>query len=72
MILTVGGEELGYTCGEPDVPVPDICRFDNEEKCFKPYRGMSLYDIYSQMDEKMGYSVCSYGKFAHRSGDKNI
>ena len=61
MFLTVGGEELGYDCGVEDYPVPDICKFDSDEKCFKPFR--NLYEIYSSMDEKMGYSVCSYGKF---------
>ena len=65
MFLTVGGIKTDFQCADADSPVTDICRFDPEEKCFKPFR--SLHDIYPEVGNKMGYSICTFGKQGYNS-----
>ena len=60
MFLTVGGILPRRQCAELDEPVAEICRFDETAKCFKQYR--SLHEIYKELGDKMGYSICTYGK----------
>ena len=60
MFLTVGGILPGRQCAELDEPVSDICRFDEDKKCFKEYR--SLHEIYKELGDKMGYSICTFGE----------
>lgn len=66
MFLTVGGIKTDFQCADADSPVTDICRFDPEEKCFKPFR--SLHDIYPEVGNKMGYSICTFERYMYISG----